>query len=129
MARVDVRCDDGVELQSAEAAGGKARDAVEHELFANVPAARAAGYSVARVCDVAAAADVVRVENVQPENFIALHGDSGGRLLREKFAAGLRRQLRLLRVGDAVADDLVPDAYHIRKVRLPVQTDFNAFHR
>lgn len=92
--------------------------------------ARCALDGVAGVADMAAAADVVGVQDIKAVNMSGLPilGDGGKRLLREKRGAGCRVQQLLLREGDAVLYDLVLDADQSRKVGLCICSDLD-IHR
>ncbi len=103
--------DDGVELQDPEAeflAGGQG---VLDQLAADVPASDACFYGIAGVADVSAAADVVGVEDVQPDDFAGgfVFGDAGVRLAFEESYGFVAIDFVGLRKGDAFFDDGVPD--------------------
>ena len=121
--RVDIRGDDGVELQDAEAVRPALRETVGDQGLAEVQAARCALDGVARVADVAAAAFVVGMQDVEAEDLAVRLGDGGVGLSGEKFRAGLLVQAVLLRKGDAVLHDLVPDPDHIGQVRRLIGSD------
>ena len=90
MPRVRVERDDRVELHDAETERLCLRKRVFHKRLADMPAARRALHGIARVRNMAAAADVVRVQDVKPEYFAALvHGDAGMALRGEKRRAAL----------------------------------------
>ena len=103
--------DDGVELQNPEAeflAGGQG---VFYQLAADVPASDACFYGIAGVADVSAAADVVGVEDVQPDDFAGsfVFGNAGVRLTFEESNGLVAVDLVGLRKSDAIFDDGVPD--------------------
>ena len=103
--------DDGVELQDPEAeflAGGQG---VFYQLAPDVPASDAGFYGIAGVADVSAAADVVGVEDVQPDDFAGsfVFGNAGVRLTFEESNGLVAVDFVGLRKGDAFFDDGVPD--------------------
>ena len=63
-----------------------------------------------------ATAHVVRVQNVQAENFAFFFGNGAVGLCRKELLACFGRERLLLRKGDAFFDDFVLDADHCRKV-------------
>ena len=67
MPRVDVRGDDGVELQDAKAVRLALRETVGDERLTEVQSAYRALDGIARVADMAAAALVVGMQNVKAE--------------------------------------------------------------
>ena len=67
-----------------------------------------------------ATAHVVRVQNVQAENFVFFFGNGAVGLCRKELLACFGREQLLLRKGDAFFDDFVPDADHCRKVHFVV---------
>ena len=72
MERARVGRDDRIELEDAVAERLSLRHAVPHELFADMPAAHAVLHRIARVADMAAAADVVRMQDVQTDDLARL---------------------------------------------------------
>ena len=70
-----------------------------------------------------ATAHVVRVQNVQAENFAFFFGNGAVGLCRKEWLACFGREQLLLRKGDAFFDDFVPDADHCRKVGFIVLPD------
>ena len=116
MPRVDVRGDDGVELQDAKAVRLALRETVGDERLTEVQSACRALDGIARVADMAAAALVVGMQNVKAEHLAVHLGDGGIGLLCKKFCAGLLVQKMLLRESNAILDDLVPDSDQIRKI-------------
>ncbi len=99
-----------VELQNAKAERFGLGHAVPHERLADVPPAQGARDRVARVADMPAAADVVRVQDIEPDDRASLRvaRKAGERLGGEKRVSALRVQQLGLREGHAVRDDLVP---------------------
>ena len=67
-----------------------------------------------------ATAHVVRVQNVQAENFAFFFGNGAVGLCRKELLACFGRERLLLRKGDAFFDDFVLDADHCRKVHFVV---------
>ena len=117
--------DDGVELQHSEAARPALHKAVRHQLFADMQPARGPLDGVAGVADVAAAADVVWVQDIKAidRSGIRVHRGGGIGLCGEEGRAGLGGQKLLLREGHAVFHDLVPDAHERGKVLQSVFSD------
>ena len=130
MPRVRIAGDDGIELQDAEAVRPALLETVGHQLFADVQTARRAFDGIACIADMAAAADIIGMQDIKAVNMAGqpVFGDGGKRLRCEKGCAGCRVQLLLLREGDAVLHDLVPDADQIRQICLRICSDFD-FHR
>ena len=123
MPRVDVRGDDGVELQDAKAVRLALRETVGDERLTEVQSACCALDGIARVADMAAAALVVGMQDVKAEHLAVRLGDGGIGLLCKKFCAGLLVQKMLLRESNAILDDLVPDSDHIRQVGRLIGSD------
>ena len=125
MPRVRVGRNDGVELQHPEAARPALHKAVRHQLFADMQPARGPLDGVAGVADVAAAADVVWVQDIKAidRSGIRVHRGGGIGLCGEEGRAGLGGQKLLLREGHAVFHDLVPDAHERGKVLRSVFSD------
>ena len=114
---VDVPLDDGVELENPETMGLGLCEAVEDELLAEMPSATIGTYGVACVCDVAAAANVVWMEDVQAENRpVVISRNARMRLRREELRPRLARQRFLLWEGVARIDHLVSDGDHRVKI-------------
>ena len=67
MPRMDIAFHDGIELQDLEAQPAGFLHAVLHQLFSYVKASGSRGYGIACVADVTAAADIVRMEDVQSQ--------------------------------------------------------------
>ena len=115
----------GVELHHPEAVGLRLRQAVRDQLFPDVQSPRFAVHGVAGVSDVPAAADVVRVQDVQAQHGAGVgilgHGIVG--LGGEKRPAGVQRQRVLLREGHAVFHHLVPDLHHGGQVFFGIGAD------
>ena len=105
---------DGIELENPEAVGLSLGQAVQHQLFADMEAAGIPAYGVAGVADMAAAADVVGMENIEAEDAAAFRILSHGAvcLFREKCGAGLFIQQLGLWKCDAVLHDFIPDFIH-----------------
>lgn len=128
--RVRVAGDDGVELQNPEAMCPALFEAVRNQLFTDVQTARCALDSVAGVADMAAAADVIGVQDIKAVYMAGLpvFCDGSMGLLREKGRTGFCVQQLLLREGHAVLYDLVPDTVQSRKVGLRICSDLD-IHR
>ena len=110
---VDVCCHDGVELEDAEAEPGPHDQRVLDELLADVLPASGRANGIAGVADVAAAAHVVGVQDVEADDFarLAVDGDSGIGLAAEEVVGRRPGQLVELRERYALAHDLVPDVH------------------
>ena len=130
VARMRVAGDDSVELQHAEAVRPALPQAVGHERFARVQAARGALDRVAGVADMAAATDIVRVQDIEPDHLSArfFDGDRAVCLRGEKLRAGGLVQQLLLREGHAVLHDLIPNTDHRRQIARRVRPHFQ-FHK
>ena len=102
--------DDGVELQDPEAQPGGLVDAVADQLTADAAAPGAGADGVAGIAEMAAAADVIGVQNIEPQELACLvAGDAAVALACKKGSAGLRRQVVFLGKCVARGDDFVPD--------------------
>lgn len=101
-----------VELEDVKAKRFCVPDRVEDQRFADVLASRCCGDRIAGVRDVGASADVVRMENVETENFSVVFRNCCAALRGEKLCASFRVQCFLLRESVARFDDLVPDREH-----------------
>ena len=130
MERTRVGRDDRIELEDAVAERLSLRHAVPHELFADMPAAHAVLHRIARVADMAAASDVVRMQDVQTDDLarLCVLRKAGERLRPEEAVRILLRQLLPLRKGHAAAHDLVPYRSGRGCVVCPVLSDLD-LHR
>ena len=127
--RVDIRLHHSVELQYAEALMLSLFEAVLDELLANVMSAAVLADGIAGVADVSAPTDIIGVEDIQPYHVAVVVLRDGAVGLRGKEAlARVRVEYLLLREGDALLDDVVPDVYHLRKVLVFVLNDRNAHY-
>ena len=71
MPRMDVCRHDRIELHNPESCEPGLRKAVLYKKFPDMKSAAGGAYGVACVCNVRASADVVRVQNVKPDDFSA----------------------------------------------------------
>lgn len=71
MPRMDVCRHDRIELHNPESCELGLRKAVLYKKFPDMKSAAGGAYGVACVCNVRASADVVRVQNVKPDDFSA----------------------------------------------------------
>ena len=125
MAGVDVVFHNGVELQKTEMKLCSLHETVGHQLFADVLTPASGIHGIAGVCNVAAPADVVGMENVKSHDPAVCDGDAAVALGRkESTPASLIKKL-FLRERDALFHDLVPDAHHGGNVAFVIFPDFH----
>ena len=119
MSGVGIRPHDGIELKNAKAESLPLRETVQHQLFSDMQAAEGFAYRVAGVADVAAAADVVGMQDVKSQNLIGVGGfcDSAEGLFCEKRSSGLPIQQLRLRECDTVLYNFVPYRDHSLQIR------------
>ena len=77
-------------------------------------------HRVAGVAEMAAAADVVGMENVKTVYRAVLHRDCGAGLRAEELSSGFFVKCLFLGKGVSFFDDLIPDADHLGNVILRI---------
>ena len=107
MSCVDVGPYHGVELENPEAVSLSLDQAVQHQLFTDMQPAGFSAYRVAGIADVAAAAHIIGMKNIEAEDLSALcvFGYAAVCLFREKCGAGRFVQKLCLREGGAILHD------------------------
>ena len=121
---VNVRVDHGVELHEGKAVRFGLDKAILHQRLTEMLSALAAFHHVARVSDVAASSDVVRMQDIKPHDaprVILRNGRIG--LRGEEALAAFHREALLLRKRLAVLNDLISKAHHFRHVALTIVSD------
>ena len=86
MPRMDVRSNDCIKLQNSKSMCRALRQAIPHQLFPNVQAARISANGIAGIADMTASAYIVGVQNVQAINLsrISIRRNSTISLTRKK---------------------------------------------
>ena len=101
VARMSVAFDNGIELQDSKSVLFSLFKAVLHEHFADMLASGFWRNRIACIRNVTATAHVVRVQNVQAENFAFFFGNGAVGLCRKELLACFGRERLLLRKDDA----------------------------
>lgn len=119
--------DHSIELQNVKAKLLRLTHAVLHQFFSNMPPAQAALDRIACVADMPTAADVVRVQNVQSDDFTIFRiiRDAGKRLCRKECMTALCVQQFGLRKRDAVLYDFIPNRSRLAGILLRILSDFH----
>lgn len=123
VAGVNIALNHGVELKNAKPERFCRFDTVKHRLFSDMPASALTAYGVACVADMAAAADIIRVEYIQAVYFPVINGNGAFALSGKKFRTAFHIERLLLWKSYTVLNDLVPYPYHIRQIARCVFSD------
>lgn len=125
MPGVKVRCYNGVELHNPKAKPFCLHETVGDELFTDVFAAASGIHRIACVTDMPAPTGIIRVQNIEAYNTVMLNSNAAVRLGLEKSLSGFFVKRLLLRKGDAVFYDFIPNPHHGPYVFISV---FSYFH-
>ena len=115
-----------IELQNPKADFLGLREAILYEKFSDMLTALVLLDRIARIRNMSAAPDIVRVENVQPDHLagVRINSDARERLRLEKGVTRLRVKRIFLRERDSVFDDIVPDFNRVVDIFFAVRFDF-----
>lgn len=115
-----------IELHNSEAVGLRLGQAVGDQLLSQMSAAAAGIDGVARIRNVAAAADVVGMQDVEADNIALLLCHAAIGLCRKKIVAALLIEAVQLGKGHALLHHLIPDPHHRRDVFFIIASDDHA---
>ena len=115
----------GVELQKPEVKLRGLHETVGYQLFTDMLAPTHGIHGIAGICNMAAPADVVGVENVKPHDPAVRDGDAAAALGGKEGTPAFSVQEILLGKRDAFFHDLVPDAHHGGNVVFTIFSDFH----
>ena len=109
---------DSVELQDPESELFALHQAVPHEFLADPFSADLRSDSVACVADMPAAPDVVRMQDIEPQDAAVRLRRRGIGLRREKVRAALPVEIIFLRKGNAFLHNFIPDPDEVIQILL-----------
>ena len=130
MPRMDVCRHDRIELHNPESCEPGLRKAVLYKKFPDMKSAAGGAYGITCVCNVRASADVVRVQNVKPDDFSAFSFlcDRAVSLRRKKIRSVFLSQSFFLGKGNSILYNFIPNPAHRRKVFFRVFSDDYFIH-
>ena len=130
MSCVDVGRNHGVELQNRETMLFSLYQRIQNQLFSDMEPPQSGAYCIAGVADVAAAPYIVGVQDVKAEKSacVRIFRNSAAALRGKENPTCLVSQKLLLREGNALLYDFIPDFNHFRKVLVGIAAN-HEFHK
>ena len=127
---MDVCCHNCVELQNSKTCNPGLGKTVLYKKFSDVETSAGGAYGITCVCNVRAAADVVRMQNVKPDDFSAFSFlcDRTVSLGRKKIRSVFLSQSFFLGKGNSILYNFIPNPTHRRNVFFRVFSDDYFIH-